>query len=41
MENRQGSHSIYSLQVHIVWITKYRYAVLQGEIQKRYRDIIR
>jgi putative transposase len=41
MENRQGSHSIYSLQVHIVWITKYRYAVLQGEIQTRCRDIIR
>jgi REP element-mobilizing transposase RayT len=32
MENRQGSHRIYSLQVLIVWITKYRYPVLQGEI---------
>lgn len=41
MDNRQGSHSIYSLQVHIVWITKYRYAVLQGDIQIRCRDIIR
>jgi REP element-mobilizing transposase RayT len=41
MENRHGSHSVYSLQVHLVWITKYRYQVLQGEIQHRCREIIR
>jgi putative transposase len=41
MENRQGSHSVYCLQVHIVWITKYRYHVLQGDIQLRCRDILR
>jgi len=41
MENQQGSHSIYSLQIHIVWITKYRYPLLQGEIQIHCRDIIR
>ncbi|MDR1369885.1 MAG: transposase, partial [Dysgonamonadaceae bacterium] len=35
MENRQGSHTVHSLQVHIVWITKYRYQVLQGELQLR------
>ena len=28
---RKGS-TIFSLQVHIVWSTKYRYKVLQGEI---------
>jgi hypothetical protein len=33
MESGQSSHSVYSLQVHIVWITKYRYRVLQGEFQ--------
>lgn len=41
MENRQSSHSVYSLQVHLVWITKYRYQVLQGEVQLRCRDLIR
>ena len=26
---------------HIVWITKYRYKVLQGKLRERVRDIIR
>ena len=29
------------MQVHLVWITKYRYHVLQGDIQSRCRDILR
>ncbi|GHV49645.1 hypothetical protein FACS1894181_09080 [Bacteroidia bacterium] len=29
------------MQVHPVWITKYGYQVLTGDIQLRYRDIIR
>ena len=41
MESRQGSHSTYNLEVHLVWITKYRYQVLQGDIQQRCRDILR
>ena len=41
MEHRQGSHTIYEMQVHLVWITKYRYGVLSGDIQLRCRDIIR
>jgi putative transposase len=41
MEQRHNSHSVSSLQVHIVWITKYRYPVLTGDIQLRCRDIIR
>ena len=28
------------MQVHIVWVTKYRYEVLKDDIQKRYKDII-
>ena len=39
-EYRSNSHSISRLSVHIVWITKYRYHVLQGDVQKRYRDLI-
>lgn len=41
MENRRSTHNLNSLQVHLVWITKYRYQVLQGEIQLRCRDILR
>ena len=37
---RNGNHTISQLQVHIVWVTKYRYGVLKGDIQKRCRDII-
>jgi len=41
MENRQSSHSIHNLQVHLVWITKYRYPVLTGYIQLRCRELIK
>jgi putative transposase len=38
-EFRRGSHTVSRLTVHIVWATKYRYAVLRGEIQKRCREL--
>lgn len=38
---RKGSHSIYSLKVHIAWITKYRKPVLFGDVAVRLRDLIR
>ena len=41
MSHRAGSHSVHSLEVHPVWITKYRYHVLTGDIQLRCRDILR
>lgn len=41
MNNRKSSHSIHQLQVHLVWITKYRYQVLQGDVQLRCRDLIK
>jgi putative transposase len=28
------------MSVHIVWVTKYRYHVLQGDIQQRTRDLL-
>ena len=40
LEYRSNSHSISRLSAHIVWITKYRYHVLQGDVQKRCRDLI-
>lgn len=38
--NRRSSHTITRLTVHIVWVTKYRYHVLKGEIQTRCRELI-
>jgi len=35
-KQRHGSHTVSILMVHIVWVTKYRYPVLQGNIQKRW-----
>ncbi len=37
---RRGNHTKSQMQAHIVWVTKYRYEVLKGDIQKRCRDII-
>ena len=37
---RISSHTVSRLTVHMVWITKYRYPVLTGEIKKRCRDLI-
>ena len=37
---RNGNHTISQLQIHVVWVTKYRYHVLKGDIQKRCRDLI-
>ncbi len=36
----RGSHTVYHHRYHLVWITKYRYRVLRGELQKRVRMII-
>ncbi len=42
MENyRTGAHTVYDIQYHLVWVTKYRYHVLEGEVAERTRDIIR
>ena len=38
---RRASHSVFRLEVHVVWITKYRYKVLKGHIGHRLRDLIR
>ena len=40
-EYRKSSHTVFSLQVHIAWITKYRYKVLRGEIGKRAKELMR
>jgi putative transposase len=40
-EYRRGSHTVSRLSAHIVFVTKYRKKVLQGDIQKRCRDIVK
>ena len=37
---RYQGHTVTRLTVHLVWITKYRYKVLQGDIQKRCRELL-
>ena len=41
MGYKKGSHSITDLKYHIIWCTKYRYKVLEGEIGERVRHEIR
>ncbi len=37
---RYSGHTVSRLTVHLVWVTKYRYKVLTGDIQKRCRELL-
>jgi len=39
-DNRYGGHTVSRLTVHLVWVTKYRYKVLDGDVQKRCRELL-
>ena len=39
-EYRYQGHTVTRLTVHLVWVTKYRYKVLTGGIQKRCRELL-
>ena len=41
MEYRYGSHTVYKIQYHFVFVTKYRYQVLRGEVGLKVRELIR
>ena len=41
MSYRKGSHSLFDLKVHVVWITKYRKSILRGDVSTNLRDILR
>ena len=41
MQYEKGKHCTFYHRYHLVWITKYRYKVLQGDIRLRVREIIR
>ncbi|MCF6181594.1 IS200/IS605 family transposase [Lutibacter sp.] len=38
---RRMGHTVSRLTVHIVWVTKYRFQVLKGDVQVRCRDIVK
>jgi putative transposase len=40
-EYRTGPHTVYDVQYHFVWVTKYRYHVLTGEVAQHARELIR
>ena len=41
VEYKKGSHTIYDIKNHFVWVTKYRYRVLDKSIGERLRELIR
>ena len=41
MSYRKTAHSVYDLKYHVVWVTKYRKPILQGQVALRARELIR
>jgi putative transposase len=40
-EYRTSGHAVWDIKYHLIWITKYRYKILRGEVAERARDVIR
>lgn len=41
MEYRHGAHTVFTIHLHLVWTTKYRKAIMTGEVGFRIRELIR
>jgi putative transposase len=41
MGYRHGAHTVFEIHLHLVWTTKYRKAVMSGEVGLRVREVIR
>jgi len=41
MEYRYGSHTIFKIEYHFVFVTKYRYEVLKGDVGYKIKDLIK
>ncbi|GAB1719484.1 MAG: hypothetical protein NTAFB09_12150 [Nitrosospira sp.] len=41
MEYRYGSHTVYQIEYHFIWVTKYRYKILKREVAERVRELVR
>ena len=38
---KRGGHTVWDCKYHLVWVTKYRYAVLGGDVGQRCRELLR
>src|ERR1035441_9880837 len=38
---KRGSHTVWDCKYHVVWTTKYRFAVLGGDVGDRCRELLR
>ena len=41
MDYRYGSHTVFKIEYYFVWVTKYRYPVLKGEVGERVKELVR
>jgi putative transposase len=41
MDDRCGRHTLFKIEYHFVWVTKYRYKVLRGDVGQRVRELVR
>ena len=41
VESRHSAHAVTDLTYHVIWVTKYRYKILSGDIAERARDLLR
>jgi putative transposase len=37
---KHGSYTVWDRKYHLVWVTKYRYAVLGGDVGQRCRKLL-
>ena len=38
MDYGYGSHTVFQIEYHFVWVAKYRYKVLTGDVAERVRE---
>ena len=41
MHYDRGKHTVFHHRYHIIWITKYRFKVLKGDVRERVREVTR
>ena len=41
MDYRYGSHTVYNIEYHIVWVPKHRYKVLTSDAALHVRELVR
>jgi len=39
-KHRRSGHTVTRFTAHVVWVTKYRYPVLRGDVQRRCHELI-